>query len=288
MSKTSRSKGLGRGLGSLIPSDLDTDALLQKEERIQNILISQIKPAKDQPRTIFDQTALDELASSIKERGVIQPIILTQNEQNSYTIIAGERRWRAAQQAGLERIPAIVRSAQALERLELALIENVQRVDLSPLEQAVSVEYLHQQFSMTYADIAARLGKAPTTLNNIVRLLGLPPAAREALSAGVITEGHARAILALKNWPKRQAELLDSITQGRWSVRQAEQFVLASKEEPKKPASAGRMQLETTETRRLGEKLGSQVSLRRLAKGGKIEIRFKDDKDLVRIVDLLS
>src|SRR6202008_3740234 len=127
----------------------------------------------------------------------------------TFRIIAGERRWRAAKIAGLTEIPAIIREPQELEELEIALIENVQRVDLSPLEQAISIERLHQQFNMTYRQIAERLAKAETTVNNLVRLLQLPEAAREALSTGRISEGHARAILALKATPALQTELLD-------------------------------------------------------------------------------
>src|SRR3989344_2599891 len=209
-------KGLGNGFGSLIPADFDASLLMDADERIQNILISEIMPNPEQPRRIFENTALQELSSSIKQYGILQPLILVPISGNEYKIVAGERRWGAAQIAGLEKIPAIVRLEQELEQLEIALIENVQRVDLSPLEQAVSIERLHQQFNMTYAQIADRLGKAVTTLNNIVRLLQLPPSGREALQTGLISEGHARAILALKDLPDKQTELLESIKAKGW------------------------------------------------------------------------
>ncbi len=290
MSKNNQSRGLGRGFGSLIPNDLDTAKLLNQGERIQNLLISQVRPNQDQPRTEFDEASLEELAASIKRYGIIQPIIVSPIEHNKYTVIAGERRWRAAQRAGLERLPAIVRTAAALEQLELALIENVQRVDLSPLEQAISIERLHQQFNMTYVDIAKRLGKAPATVNNIVRLLQLPEKAREALRTGNITEGHARAILALKTYPAKQEELLGNIVSKGWSVRQAEQFVIASKKPSDKAGNAVRshMAITTPATKRLAKKLGTDVTLRRTAKGGKLEISFKNDDELNRLINSLN
>ncbi len=287
MSKTSGTRGLGRGFDALIPTALDTAALLNQGERIQNLLISEIVANKDQPRTTFDESALKELAASIKRHGILQPIVVTPYEQNKYTIVAGERRWRAAAIAGLDRIPAIVRTIAALEQLEIALIENVQRVDLAPLEQAISIERLHQQFNMTYVIIAERLGKAPTTVNNIVRLLNLPIEARNALQAEKITEGHARSILSLKDLPTKQDELLRNILEHHWSVRQAEQFVIAHKRDDKKTGQAVRkhMAIRTPETERLSKKLKTSITLRRTAKGGLIEISFKNDEDLKRLLD---
>lgn len=284
------SKGLGRGFDTLIPKNLDAATLLNQGERIQNILISEIKPNTEQPRTLFDEEAINELATSIKRYGIIQPLVVTPIEHNNYSIIAGERRWRAAQKAGLNRVPVIIRTVAALERLEIALIENVQRVDLSPIEQAISIEKLHQQFNMTYVDIAARLGKAPTTINNIVRLLQLPKTAAGALQAGHITEGHARAILALKGSESKQAELLKQILANNWSVRQAEQFVIASKKSNDSNDSTVRKQMATTtpETNKLSKKLGAPVMLKRTARGGRLEISFKDDKDLQRLLDFLT
>lgn len=283
------SRGLGRGLGSLLPDDLNTAQLLNSGERIQNIPVNDVTPSSDQPRTQFDEAALSELSTSIKQHGIIQPLVLSPIEQNRYSIIAGERRWRAAQLAGLKQVPAIIRTFAAQEKLEVALIENVQRVDLSPLEQAISIERLHREFNMTYVDIASRLGKAPTTLNNIVRLLQLPDEARTALAQQTITEGHARAILALKDFPLKQSELLKKIVTNKWSVRQAEQFAIAAKQ-PKSQAKTvkTRMATTTTETKRLAKKLQTNVALRRLAKGGLLEIAFKDDDDLARLLDTIK
>src|SRR3990167_4061956 len=171
---SSNSKGLGRGFEALLPENFDNSILVNDDERVQKILIQDIKPNKAQPRQSFDTQALNELAESIKRHGILQPLIITASGENGvYTIIAGERRWRAAQIAKLERVPAIIRTAKELEQLEIALIENVQRVDLSPLEQAASIQRLRDQFTMDYEVIAKRLGKASSTITNIARLLGL-------------------------------------------------------------------------------------------------------------------
>jgi ParB family chromosome partitioning protein len=246
-------------------------------------------PNPEQPRKHFDNLAIEELSQSIKRHGVLQPIIVTPSQNEKYTIVAGERRWRAAQKAGLQRIPAIVRAEKELELLEISLIENVQRVDLSPLEQAISIERLHQQFNMSYSDIAERLGKAATTLNNIVRLLQLPTEAREALEKGRITEGHARAILALKDDTDQQKALLENILQSGWSVRQAEQFVQANKSENTSPkAVRQQMATETPQTKQISARLHVPVTLKRTAKGGRLELHFRSDTELDNIVARLQ
>lgn len=288
----STSKGLGRGLDTLIPKTIDTTSLLEKNERIQNIPIDQISPDSGQPRTYFDESKLEELATSIKRYGILQPLIVTANEQKMYTIVAGERRWRAAKRAGLKNVPCIVRSPEKIERLEIALIENVQRVDLSPLEQAISIERLHQQFNVSYKDIAERLGKAPATINNIVRLLQLPDAAKESLQDEKITEGHARALLAIKEYPSEQMKLLDLIIKKEFTVRQAEQYAIevksrqgGSKQEKTKTS---RLAEQTPATKKLAKRLNTDVRLRRTAKGGRLEITFRDDEQLESLLDALS
>src|SRR5580700_5644062 len=228
MSQTSK-RGLGRGFDALISDDFDKSLLLEAGERVEKIPLAQLKPNPYQPRQHFDKEALEDLAASIRQHGIVQPLVVTPLKNGSYHLIAGERRWKAAELAGLQTVPAIIRSTEKLEQLELALIENVQRVDLSPLEQAASIEILHQQFSLSYEDISKRLGKASSTVHNIVRLLGLPPAARDALANRHISEGHARAILALKGDATRQSYLLKAIIDQEWSVRQAERFVTSVK-----------------------------------------------------------
>lgn len=281
--------GLGRGFATLIPQDFDKSLVFDDQERVQKVSVGNLSPNPNQPRTTFDAKALEQLAESIAQHGILQPLVITPSAPGSYTIIAGERRWRAAQIAGLEKVPAIVRTTKELEQLEIAIVENVQRVDLSPLEQAVSIERLHQQFSMKYEDIAKRLGKAISTVNNIVRLLQLPEAASDALQAQKITEGHARAILALKDYPEKQQELLQAIVQQGWSVRQAERFAVSVKEGFRdKKATKARMQTETPETKQLSKKIGVPVHIRRMAKGGKLEITFKSDEELDNIIKLIG
>lgn len=281
-------KGLGKGFDALIPTDFDTSILEAPTEKVQKLRRSQVKPNPDQPRKHFDETALQELAASIEQFGIVQPLVVTKQGED-YIIIAGERRWRAAGLAGQDTVPAIVRSHKELEQLEIALIENVQRVDLSPLEQAVSIQRLHQQFSMSFEAIANRLGKAPTTVNNIVRLLQLPDAAKQALAEGRISEGHARSILALKDNPKKQQELLDSILSSGWSVRQAEQFVTTTKQgTDSKQAASARMAPSNTATKQLEKSLGTPVTIRRTAKGGRLELHFKSDDELEALLTKLN
>lgn len=285
----SKDTHLGKGLEGLLPTDFDTTMLLGSEERIQDLFIKDIQPNTGQPRKNFDQGALEELAASIRQHGVLQPIIVSSAGPSAYEIIAGERRWRAASMAGLKSIPAIVREKVAAERLEIALIENVQRVDLSPLEQAQSIAQLHSQFNLSYADIAKKLGKAIPTVNNLARLINLPDAAKEALRQQKIVEGHARAILALKNAPELQERLLKLIVANGWSVRQAEQFVSAHKEGiAADQAVQKRTVKETAETKRLGKKIGTKVTIHHTAKGGRLEIHFKDDKELTQLYEKLG
>jgi ParB family chromosome partitioning protein len=287
---SSKKPVLGRGFDALIPTSVDTAVLFEEHERVQKLPVGDLSPNEAQPRTHFDEEALSQMAESIKRYGILQPLVVTPLGQGRYSIVAGERRWRAARLAGLDKVPALVRTTKDLERLEIAIVENVQRVDLSPLEQAVSIERLHQQFSMTYETIAKRLGKASSTINNIARLLQLPKNAQDALRGEHITEGHARAILALKDVPNRQAELLTNITAKGWSVRQAEQYVTSIKEGFKEPdATRTRMNSQTPATKRLSKRLGgTPVHIRRLAKGGKLEIAFKNDEELDQILSTIG
>lgn len=281
--------GLGRGLDSLIPNNFDASLLVDKSERVQNLFIKDIRPNPDQPRRHFDTQALEELSQSIKRFGILQPLIVTPGKDGEYLLVAGERRWRASQLVGLDKVPAIVRAEKELEQLEISLIENVQRVDLSPLEQAISIERLHQQFNMSYNDVSTRLGKAATTINNIVRLLQLPEDARAALQEGKITEGHARAILALKGQANQQKALLEHIVKEGWSVRQAEQFVQTQKRGIIDTAAVKKqMAVENEETKSVAKRLHTKVTIKRTAKGGKIEIHFKTDDDLDRLIGQLG
>lgn len=284
-----QNKGLGRGFDSLIPTHVDSSLLEDDSNRIQNLSLLVVSPNGEQPRKSFDQIALQELADSITEHGVLQPIIVVQKSDKTYRIVAGERRFRASQLAGLKKIPCIVRTLTELRELELALVENVQRVDLSPLEQAVSIFKLQSQFNLSYADISKKLGKAQTTVNNIVRLLQLPANAQDALAKNIISEGHARSVLALKDTPDRQAELLKLIIANGWSVRQAEQFVTASKKGATTANEAKKKLVTTTpETKLLSTYVNAPVQIKRTAHGGQLIIKFKDDADMARIIEALK
>lgn len=281
---TKKKIGLGKGFGALIPDNFDSSLLLDNSERVHKLLLASVIPNPKQPRKKFDEESLRQLAQSIKNYGVLQPIVVTPGVNKTYTLIAGERRWRAAHLAGLNAVPAIVRTSHELEQLEISLVENVQRVDLSPLEQAVSIARLHEQFNIGYEDIAKRLGKAGSTVSNLVRLLQLPEIARKALEAKTITEGHARAILALNDLQNRQ-ELLKLILEHKWTVRQAEQYVTGQKQGLKTSDKARqRTETSTPTTKKLSAYLKAPVNLKRTAHGGKLEIGFSSEQDLERLV----
>jgi ParB family chromosome partitioning protein len=286
-------RGLGRGFDTLIPTQLlddEFDPTAQQDEQVsqlRNLKVSDIEPDAEQPRRHFDEDALNELAASLKEHGVLQPIVVIA-KGNKFEIVAGERRWRAAQIAGLDRLPAIVRTLTNQHRLEIALIENLQREDLNPLETATAYYKLQQQFNLTLDDIGRRVGgKAVSTISNILRLLGLPKEAKEALVEGKISEGHARQILAIHE-EDIQRELLELIIKNDWSVRKAEQFVVGYKEGKKsKETAVAKVSTETTETKALSKRLGADVSIKNMAKGGRLVIQFKSQEDFERITGML-
>ena len=293
MSKINAKRGLGRGFDTLIPTQMlddEFDPTAQQDEKVsklRELAIRDIEPDPDQPRRQFDEDALNELAASIKEHGILQPIVVIA-KGSVFQIVAGERRWRAAQIAGLDTVSAIVRTLSNQHRLEIALIENLQRQDLNPLETATAYLKLHEQFNLTYEDIGKRVGgKAISTISNILRLLGLPKEAKQALVEGQISEGHARQILAIKELDV-QLELLDLIIKNDWSVRKAEQFVVGYKEGKKNKVSAvAKVQTETVETKALSKRLKADVSVKNMAKGGRLVIRFKNQDDFDRITATL-
>lgn len=282
--------GLGRGFGALIPQNFDNSLLLDESERIQKMPLKKVQANPDQPRRNFDETALLELAASIKQHGILQPLVVIAVQGDSYRIVAGERRWRAAKIAKLDHIPVIVRSLKEIEELEIALIENVQRVDLSPLEEAQSIQRLHEQFSLQYADIAKRLGKSGPSVSNTVRLLQLPDEVKQALAQEKITAGHAKVLLSLKDEPAHQAELMKQIIRNGWSVRQAERYAVGVNKAGAKEVKdvKARVSTETPATKSLGKRLGAPVQVRRTAKGGRLEIAFTSDEELARIIELLG
>lgn len=291
--------GLGRGFDSLIPTDVldesfdPTAAQEAQTSDLRHLKLDEIVPTEDQPRRAFDEEALQELAASIKEHGVIQPIVVSPGPGGMYYIVAGERRWRAAGRAGLSKIPAIIRTLSNQHKLEIALIENLQRKDLNPLETATAYLKLHTQFNMTYEAIGQRVGgKAVSTISNVLRLLQLPDIAKQALITGEISEGHARQVLALED-PEAQAELVQRIVTEGWSVRKAEQFVVGYKKaaaagEDKSEHAVKHTQTETAFTQHLSKRLGVPVRHKTTAKGGQLIISYTNDDELAALEQKLS
>jgi ParB family chromosome partitioning protein len=289
-----RKTGLGRGFESLIPTnvlDETFDPTASQDEQVselRHLKTSEVFADPDQPRRHFDEDGLSELTASIKEHGIIQPIVVTRANAG-YQIVAGERRWRAATILKLDKIPALIRTLTAQHKLELALIENLQRRDLNPLETATAYLKLHEQFNLTYEEIGVRVGgKAVSTISNILRLLQLPETAKQALINGEISEGHARQILALPD-ENAQNDLLKHIVSEGWSVRKAEQFVVGYKQgNVEKPTAAvAKTQSETPLTQALAKSLSTKVSLKSTAKGGQLIIRYNDDDHLQQISNRL-
>jgi ParB family chromosome partitioning protein len=277
-------KRLGRGLDVLLGAVPTTDLTTPAVPRgLQAIALSRIVPNPSQPRTTFDPAALDELRSSIEEFGVLVPIIV-RAAGDGYELIAGERRWRASQMARLETIPAIVRRADDRESLEVAIIENLQRENLDPLEEAMGFAHLIETYGFTQERVAERVGRSRPAIANALRLLGLSDAIKALVRTGKLTAGHARALLALP--PERREEAAARAARDGLSVRAVERLALAGgakRRSPKaEPAADGSDWLE-----RLRYRLATHVSAETSGRGGTISIRYADPDELVRIVDLL-
>jgi len=263
--------GLGKGLDALIPAGFAPEPPPAGEmtgSGVLNVPLGKIVPNPRQPRSHFDPAALEELSLSIREHGVIQPLLVSRDENDGYILIAGERRWQASKLAGLAEVPVIVRQTTDLERLELALIENVQRADLNPLEEANAYRQLSEEFKLSHEEIATRVGKSRVAVTNTLRLLKLPEAVQQALVDGVISEGHARALLGLTN-PLAQEAALKKVREHDLTVRQTEELVNKLKGE--KPAAAPKP-APSPDLRDLQERLeaslGAKVSLKTNKKGG--------------------
>ena len=301
-------RGLGRGLSALIVDTQHAPApSLEEEDRaprlpemdpttgVRQILLDQIVPNPQQPRTYFDAAALEELAASIRAHGIIQPLIVTRNPQESsqYWLIAGERRWRAARLALLEAVPAIVREASPLQLVEWALVENLQRADLNPLEEAAAYQVLMDEFTLTQAEIGQRVGKSRSAVANTIRLLQLPHAVRDALLEGRISAGHARALLALPAADAMQNALERILTRD-LTVRQTEELVKQMLTHPPEtvpaaptPAQEQDSNLSHLESR-FRDVLGTRVNLARNRDGtGRLIVHFYNDEDLTTLYQLL-
>ncbi len=308
---SNRRRGLGRGLGALIVDTASSNAVTETSERIRGEIpgvhqchIEQISPNPHQPRDHFDEEALAELASSIQTHGIIQPLVVTANPQkpDSYWLIAGERRWRAARLAALKTVPVIVREASSQQLVEWALVENIQRADLNPLEEGAAYQTLVDEFGLTHAAVAERVGKSRSAVTNTMRLLQAPPTVQQAVTSKAISAGHARSLLALEELPLIEAALQEVLTQ-ELNVRQTEALVKVwltreVADEDSTENDAAELEIDPTSPQhaqvtymedRLRSTLGTRVNLNRNTNGsGKLVIHFYTDEDLNAIYRLIA
>lgn len=302
---------LGRGLGALLPdtqneqsdskTGIESTRLYNFDERIRTagtiseVPVQAVSPNPFQPREQFDETALTELADSIRELGIIQPITVRKTGNERYELISGERRLRAAKQAGLSVIPAYIREADSEAMLEMAIVENVQREQLNPIEVALGYQRLIDECELTQEEVATKIGKNRTTVTNFLRLLRLPPLIQAGLRDGVLTSGHARALLPLES-EELQRSVMDRIVASSLSVREVEQLVrkllkpAATKKASTTTASASDDRELKVISDRIRRSLGTQVRIKPAAsgKGGRIEVEYYSNEDLERIVDFFE
>lgn len=287
--------GLGRGLDSLFSDDSPIEEITEStvesvpDDKVETLRISQIQPNKNQPRRHFDKEKLDELADSIKQHGLIQPIVVVK-DNDMYTIVAGERRWRASKKAGLKEVPVIIHEYTAAQIAQISLIENLQRENLNPIEEAGGYRVLIDEYNMTQDELSSCIGKSRSAIANSLRLLSLEKDIQDKLISGEISSGHARALLSVEN-PEMRMALLNSILEKKLNVRQAEALAkqLQKSKPPKKKALDEQVleALNTIETK-LSSQLGTKVKLIHGEKKGKIEIEYFGNADLERILSLLG
>jgi len=277
------SKGLGRGLDSLIPtSPLVERTIVLKPADITEINVEKVSPNPNQPRYTFDEESLKELASSIKEHGVIQPLIVTKKGAE-YELIAGERRLRAAKIAGLKTVPVVVRTYSEQQKLEVSIIENIQRHDLNPLEEAMAYQRLVDDFNLTQEEVAQKMGRSRSAIANTLRLLNLPIEIKRGLVDGKITEGHARAILAIPE-PAKQLALYEQIVSQKLNVRSVEEKAKVITTKQSTEVSKTFSDLES----KLRDAIGSKIKIQPSKKGGKIIIEYYGEEELERIINLFD
>ncbi len=291
-------KGLGKGLGSLfdehnITNDITNDIINKEapsQNGIENIKLTLIEPNKNQPRKSFDEEKIKALADSIKENGLIQPVIVTPSKNGMYKIVAGERRWRASKKAGLREIPVVIKDYTDEQIAEIALIENLQREDLNPIEEALGYKTLLEEFNLTQELIGKRIGKSRSAISNSLRLLSLEEQIQKLLVSGEISSGHARAILSLEENELRLA-LSKRIIEDNLNVRQTEALAkqLQKKKPEKKPPKKSAYEIEIEKIQNdLASQFGTKVKIMHTDKKGKIEIEYYGSDDLERILNLIN
>jgi ParB family chromosome partitioning protein len=273
-------KALGKGLSALIPEDLEKE----DSQRIEEIDTNLICPNPNQPRKVFEQDKLDELTESIKKYGVIQPIIVRRDGE-FYTIIAGERRWRACKNANIKSIPCIVRDIENKNASEIALIENLQREDLNPIDEANAYEYIMERFGITQEEVSSIVGKSRVYVTNIMRLSNLDDYVKSKIVSNEISAGHGRAILSLP--AESQVTLTDKIIKEDLSVRDVEKLVRDSKK-PRRRIEPEKDKFIVNVEEMLSERFSSKVNIKKNKNKGKIEIAYASIEDLNRILDLLK
>ena len=280
-------KGLGRGLDALLGGDEPVAPPAAASDTPRELAVDHLQPGKYQPRTRMDQDALKELAESIKTQGVIQPILVRPVADGKYEIIAGERRWRAARMAGLQAVPVVIRNIPDNQALAVALIENIQREDLNPLEEAQGIERLTNEFGLTHQSAAEALGRSRTAVTNLLRLLELAPLVRELLAEGKLDMGHARALLVLP--ALRQVELANEIAAKGMTVREVEKRVseLIARPKPRIPRTVDRDVARLTEA--LAQKLGTAVQIKQKSKGrGALIVEYANLDQLDALIEKLQ
>ena len=281
---STQKKALGRGLGALIPTRA-TEA--PATAGLAQIPIEQIAANPLQPRKVFNEASIEELARSVREHGIVQPLVVTRTGDSKYRLIAGERRFRAAQKAGLATVPVVIKEKVAdSDALQIALIENIQREDLNPMEEANAYHQLHDEFGLTQEEISRRVGKERSTVANFLRLLRLPDGVKKLLASGQLSMGHARAILAVSP-AKKQEQLAERVVRRNLNVRQTE--MLAAESSPKaavEPEKEKDIFTRDAEDK-LARTLRSKVEIDRKRRGGVIHIRFGSEEELIRLVDEL-
>ena len=283
---STQKKALGRGLGALIPSRpaAPAPAPAAPSSGFAEVPLEQISPNPYQPRRTFNDSSIEELSRSVREHGIIQPLVVTKLGDNKYRLIAGERRFRAAQKAGLATVPVVIKETMAdTDILQVALIENIQREDLNPIEEAYAYHQLHEEFGLTQEEISKRVGKERSTVANFLRLLRLPDPVKKLLAAGKLSMGHARAILAVES-PKKQEQLAERVVKRNLNVRQTE--MLAAESSPKTEQPEKEKDIFTRDAEeKLTRTLRSKVEIDRKRRGGVIHIRFGSEDELIRLVD---